>query len=70
MNNNIHQVCRYVRHYRAKNGYAPTREDVGCDSAFFDLLVEGGVLEVLPLYEGGPPIGVVLTDKGLRVAER
>lgn len=70
MTDDAYAVCRYVRHYHAKNGYAPNREMCGCSSEFFDQLVENGVIEVLPLYEGGPPVGVVLTEKGARMANR
>jgi hypothetical protein len=31
-------------------------------------LTVNGVVDVLPLYDEGPPVGVVLTDKGLRMA--
>ena len=64
-----YEVCRYIRHYRQKNGYAPRRGECGCSEAFIDQLVENGIVEVLPLYEGGPPVGVVLTEKGARMAE-
>jgi hypothetical protein len=63
-------ICRYVRHYQAKNGFAPRAAQLGCEAAFLDKLVANGVLEILPLYDGGPPIAIVLTDKGRRMADR
>jgi len=63
-------VCRYVRHYLTKNGYAPSRGMCGCSVEFVDQLAANGVVEVLSLYEGGPPIKVVLTEKGQRMAAR
>lgn len=65
----VYALCRYVRHYHAKNGYAPRRADLACSQEVFDALVANGVLEVLPLYEGGPPIAIVLTEKGERLAD-
>jgi hypothetical protein len=67
--NPAYAICRYVRHYHAKNGYAPKRAELGCEAEFVDKLVANGVLRLLPLYEGGPPIAVVLTDKGSRMAD-
>lgn len=63
-----YEVCRYVRHYRAKNGYAPSREELGCAPDFIDQLVANGIVELCPLYAGGPPVKVVLTEKGYRMA--
>ena len=62
-------VCKYVKHYTQKNGYSPKRGDVGCTEDELDALVKNGVLEICPLYEGGPLINVVLTDKGARMSE-
>lgn len=67
---NPYEVCRYIRHYREKNGYAPGRRECICSEAYLDQLIENGVVKVLPLYEGGPPVGVVLTEKGAQMAER
>lgn len=64
-----YEVCRHVRHYQAKNGYAPVRSMLGCEDAFIDQLVKNGILELVPNREGGPKIYVVLTDKGLRMAQ-
>lgn len=65
---NAYEVCRYVRHYQEKNGYAPGREMLSTPALFLEQLVANGIIEVLPLYEGGAPIRVVLTEKGLRMA--
>jgi len=63
-------ICRYVRHYHEKNGYAPDRSKLGCDDAFVALLIKNGIIEELPLYEGGPPVLVTLTEKGARMASK
>ncbi len=66
---NAYAACKYIRHYHAKNGYAPRRGDVpDCTDADIDKLVENDIIEILPLYEGGPKLGIVLTDKGRRMA--
>jgi hypothetical protein len=61
-------VCKYIRHYTSKNGYLPRRGMVDCTKEEEDLLVKNGVIQILPLYEGGPPIAVALTEKGERMA--
>lgn len=63
-----YEVCRYVRHYRSKNGCAPRIGELTVPREFADLLVTNGVVEVRPLFEGGPPVAVVLTEKGERMA--
>ena len=68
MTDDAYEICRYVKRYHEKNGYAPTLEMLNCDAAFADLLVNNGIIEVRPLYEGGRPIKVFLTDKGMRMA--
>lgn len=68
MTDDAYEVCRYVQHYTRKNVYAPKRTQIGCSEAFLDQLVANGVIEVLPLYKGGPAICVVLTEKGRRMA--
>jgi len=68
MTNDAYEVCRHIRHYTQKNDYAPARTMCGCSEGFLDQLVTNGVVEVLPLYEGGPPVKVVLTEKGFRMA--
>lgn len=62
-------ICRHVRHYHAKNGYAPRLPELGCSVEEAAALIRNGIIEVLPLYEGGPAVGVVLTDKGFRMAQ-
>jgi hypothetical protein len=62
-------LCRHVRHYHEKNGFAPLRSELGCSEEEAEALIRNGILQVLPLYEGGPPIVVVLTDKGYRMAQ-
>jgi hypothetical protein len=61
-------TCRYVRHYHAKNGYAPRVSELPCGEEYARQLQANGIIDVLPLYDGGPPVGVVLTEKGLRMA--
>jgi len=39
-----------------------------CDEGFARRLIENGILDILPTYEGGPAIGIVLTDKGRRMS--
>jgi len=70
MTTDAYAVCRYIRHYHEKNDYAPARTMCGCSEEFLDQLVTNGVVEVLPLYEGGPPVKVVLTEKGARMADK
>jgi hypothetical protein len=61
-------VARHVHHYARKNGYAPRMGELGVPEHYVRALARNGVLELRPLYEGGPALGVVLTDKGLRMA--
>ena len=68
--NDAYEVCRFVRRYRSKNGYAPRAAELPCDAEFVQQLVTNGVVDVLPLHDDGPPVGIVLTDKGLRMSER
>jgi hypothetical protein len=66
-----YEICRHIRHYYQKNNYAPKRDEVEhwCGGAeFFEQLVKNDVVEVLPIAEGGPPVAVVLTEKGFRMA--
>jgi hypothetical protein len=62
--------AKFVRHYKARNGYAPltTSPEVGLMDADVDALARNEIIALLPLVEGGPKIGIVLTDKGLRMA--
>jgi hypothetical protein len=62
-------VARRVRHYHAKNGYAPLVDGLGVPEHYVRALARNGVLELRPNFEGGPAIYVVLTDKGLRMAQ-
>jgi hypothetical protein len=61
-------ICRHVAHYRARNGYALRTGQLGCDAEYEEKLVTNGVIKRLPIYEGGPEVEVVLTDKGRRMA--
>jgi len=70
MSDDAYEICRKVRRYHEKNGYPPKRTELGCSPEFFEQLVQNGVVEVLPLYEGGSPVNVVLSEKGLRMSER
>ncbi len=58
-----------MKHYTAKNGYTPRRGELASKEAE-DLIERNGVIEFRALYEGGPALGIVLTDKGQRMAER
>ena len=69
MQEDAYAVCRYVRRYHEKNGYSPDRDMLGVSTEFADLLIQNGVIEELALYEGGPPILVVLTEKGARMSK-
>jgi hypothetical protein len=61
-------LCRYVQHYHRKNGYAPRLDTLGLSIEEAWLFIGNGIIEVLPLCASGPPVGVVLTDKGRRMA--
>jgi len=62
-------VTRYVRHYRAKNGYSPRPAELpDCGPGDIEALVKNDIIVVLSLHEGGPLVCVMLTDKGLRMA--
>lgn len=65
-----YEICRRIKHYHAKNGYSLRVDELHCDKAYIEKLVSNGVIELRPVIEGGPPIGVVLTDKGLRMANK
>jgi sulfur relay (sulfurtransferase) DsrC/TusE family protein len=65
-----YEVCAFVRHYYRKNGYLPTVEMLGVTREYLDQLVENGIVNIIPLYEGGPPTKVVLTEKGATMADK
>lgn len=60
-----YEVARFVAHYHAKNGYAPRISELGVTAEQMELLLRNNILELRPLIEGGDPVGVVLTEKGL-----
>jgi len=62
-------VCRHVKRYTQKNGYAPKRHELGVPEEFIELLEKNEVVKIVPLAPNGPPIVVLLTDKGYRMAE-
>jgi hypothetical protein len=62
-------VCRYVLQYHEKNCYAPDRSKLGCYDTFVEMLIKNDIIKELPLHEGGPPVLVVLTEKGMRMAK-
>lgn len=65
-------VCRYVKHYHQKNGYAPTIEMIGAlhvTLEYLEQLVKNGVVTLQPICENGPAIKIFLTDKGYRMAD-
>ena len=68
-----YDVCRRLKRYHQKNGYtmrvnSPELGLMSVTREFLDLLVKNGIVEVLPLYEGGTPVAIGLTDKGYRMA--
>jgi hypothetical protein len=62
-------LCTYILAYGAENRYPPKRGDIGCTRAEEEALAKNGVIEFRPLYEGGPPVAIRLTEKGLRMAK-
>ncbi len=65
--------CRRLKRYWQKNGYtmrvnSPELGLIGVTREFLDSLVKNGIVEVLPLYEGGTPVAIELTDKGYQMA--
>jgi len=66
---NPYDICRRIKRHHEKNGYPLKRIELPCDDAFVDKLVKNGVIELHALYEGGPQVCVMLTDKGLRMAK-
>jgi hypothetical protein len=63
-----YEICRKVRAYRSKNGFPPRASEIGITARELATLVASGVLEALPLVEGGPEIFIALTDVGLALA--
>lgn len=64
-----YEVCAYLKHYIEKNGYALKRADLlDCTDEEVDKMVANGILELRPLFDGGPLICVCLTEKGRRMA--
>ena len=63
-----YDIAEHVRHYHAKNAYAPRRSELETMGADVDALEKNGVIELLANRVGGPRIYVRLTDKGLRMA--
>lgn len=72
MTTDSYELCRKIRHYSQKNGYAPKRDELAhwCAPEFLELLVLNDVVSLVPLYEGGPLVCVVLTPKGARMAAK
>lgn len=62
-----YEICRFVKRYYEKNGYLPTIPELGNDAPVSEL-VTNDVIQLVALYEGGPPCKVALTDKGMRMA--
>jgi hypothetical protein len=69
LSQDAYSIARYVRHYHAKNGFAPTRCHVGISAEEEAALVKNGIIELAANYPDGPKIYIVLTDKGRRMAE-
>lgn len=68
-----YEICRQLNRYRQKNGYSmrifsPELALLGVTREFLDALVKNDVVMVLPLYLGGAPVVVALTEKGRRMA--
>jgi hypothetical protein len=61
-------LCRYVKHYHSKNGYSPTKEVLPNYDTAFDLAQKLALVDLVPIFEGEQPLGVILTDAGLREA--
>ena len=72
MTADAYEICRRIQRYVQKNGYSPKRDELEhwCAPAFLELLVLNEVVELVPLYDGGPLVCVVLTPKGARMAAR
>ncbi len=73
MPTDAYEICRRVQQYVQKNGYSPKRDELTarwCTLKFLELLVLNDVVSLVPLYEGGPLVCVVLTPKGARMAAR
>lgn len=70
MSCDAYEFAKFVRQYQSKNGYAPrpNSPEVGLMGADVEALERNGIIEILPLYKGGPKVAIVLTDKGLRMA--
>ena len=69
-----YDVCAFVQRYYRKNGYLPATSlllsQTGIDQAYLDQLVANGIVNIIPLYEGGPSTKVVLTEKGASMADK
>ena len=69
-----YEVCAFVRRYYRKNGYLPDVQmllgQMGASREYLDQLVENGIVNIIPLYESGPPTKVVLTEKGASMADK
>jgi|GEM_PF-2109057 hypothetical protein len=64
----VRHVCRYVRHYIKKNGYAPTRAMVGVPEDV-EAAVALGYLARASFNENGPPLLVILTETGRKMLD-
>jgi hypothetical protein len=69
-----YDACVFVRRYYRKNGYLPAvslfLSQTGIDQEYLDQLVANGIVNIIPLYVGGPPTKVVLTEKGASMADK
>jgi hypothetical protein len=69
----VYDVCRLLKRYYQKNGYtmhvnSPELGLMDVTREFLDLLVKNGVVVLYPLYDGGVPVAIGLTEKGYRMA--
>jgi hypothetical protein len=78
MSHDPYSVCRYVRHYQSKNGYAPRIQQlVGADVEYACELAKNGIIELWPPAGGKQqddetPTSfylVTLTEKGFRMSQ-
>jgi len=68
MKQEVYALCRYVRHYQAKNGYAPRCGEVMASQELLTELEKRGIIELVPAVDRGPKLFIRLTDNGLELA--
>lgn len=68
-----YDVCRHLARYQQKNGYpmvvsSPELRLMDVTREYLDQLVTNGIVVIYPVFDGGIPVQVVLTEKGRRMA--